>query len=81
MARKKKSSQLWNWALVVPHHGRAASVYPTKQAAIDHAHRIARNVIVHGRNGQILQKSKAESRLREATLRKAVRKILAKKER
>ena len=63
-----------------PHHGTKTSVYPTKQAAIDDAHRISRNVIVHGRNGQILQKSEAESRLRSDAAQ-GYQEDLAKKER
>ena len=53
--------------------------YGSKQKAIDEALRRTRNVIVHGRSGQIIQKTAAKSTLNAATLRRAIRKILAKK--
>jgi hypothetical protein len=63
---------------------KVVSVYRSKQDAIDAARRMAqmrnlRNVIVHGKTGQILQKSEAQSSLNEADLRRAIRKILAKR--
>ena len=60
---------------------KVVSAYRSKQDAIDAARRMARarnvrNVIIHGKTGQILQKSQAQSSLNEADLRRAIRKIL-----
>lgn len=65
------------WAVRVEGSKRVSSVYDTKQEAIDAARSIARiqagKIVVHGRSGQIFQKSDAQSRVREDKIREVVR--------
>ena len=77
---------------VIPHSGKWAvapegkkgliAVYDTKEAAIDAARKIARggfngrNVLVHGKTGQIFRGAEAPSTIDEHRLRDVVRTVI-----
>lgn len=66
------------WVVRSSRTGRfVTAVYPQKSDAIDAGRRIARNssskVLVHGRSGQIFQRSPVPSTVSESVIRRAVR--------
>src|SRR5918912_804459 len=65
------------WAVRVEGGKRLTSVYDTKQEAIDAARTIARDqsgkLVVHGRSGQVFQRSDARGLVSEDRIRKVVR--------
>lgn len=71
-------SESGGWVVRSSRTGRfITSVYPKKSDAIDAGRRIARSsgskVLVHGRSGQIFQRSPVPSTISESVIRKAVR--------
>lgn len=65
------------WAVRSSTTGRFTKVYPNKSDAIDVGRKLARSeggeLVVHGRSGQISQRSQAPSTINEAIIRNAVR--------
>jgi hypothetical protein len=70
------------WAVQSEGSRKIASVYDTKQKAIDAAREIASregvDVLVHGRTGQIFRKPAAPSRFTEDEIRVAIRELASK---
>ena len=71
------------WAVRKEGSNRATVVFEVKGDAIDAARKIARtqgaDLIIHGRSGQIFQRSDARSSLSEKSLRDAIRTSVVKK--
>lgn len=65
------------WAVKIEGNTSISSEYDTKQEAIDAANDLARSrqvdVLVHGRNDQLLLKSKAKSKIKDDCIRDAFR--------
>jgi hypothetical protein len=65
------------WAVRNSSTGRFTEVFKTKRDAIDVGRKLVRReggeLVIHGRSGQIFQRSEAPSTLSEAVIRKAVR--------
>lgn len=65
------------WAVRNSSTGRFTEVFKTKRDAIDVGRKLVRSeggeLLIHGRSGQIFQRSHAPSTISEATIRKAVR--------
>jgi hypothetical protein len=65
------------WAVRNSSTGRFTRVFETKRDAIDVGRKLVRSeggeLLIHGRSGQIFQRSQAPSTISEATIRKAIR--------